>query len=128
MAIIFEVYLMRSYDEYRQIMRLWDDGMNQSEIEQITGIPRTTVRDCIKRYKSGKELEAWIHEETQALLTSKLRGEVTGDYSRLLQAYAYVLGIYLGDGNISKVRNVLRLRVSLDCAYPNIIAKCVAEL
>ena len=39
--------------------------------------------------------------------------------------YAYLLGLYLGDGNISaNRRGVFRLRVTLDLAYPNIVLEC----
>jgi hypothetical protein len=43
----------------------------------------------------------------------------------LLPTYAYVLGLYLGDGNIVKMPRTYRLRVTLDAKYPNIIASCI---
>jgi hypothetical protein len=36
--------------------------------------------------------------------------------------------MYLGDGYIDRVRNVYRLRLSLDAKYPNIIDRCVDAL
>jgi hypothetical protein len=46
------------------------------------------------------------------------------------QAYTYLLGLYLGDGNISKptAHRVYRLRVALDQKYPGIIQSCVEAL
>ena len=42
-------------------------------------------------------------------------------------AYAYLLGLYLGDGTISTgPRDVYRLRIFLDRAYPLIVDECVA--
>jgi hypothetical protein len=38
--------------------------------------------------------------------------------------YAYVLGIYLGDGCISRTGRTERLRVTLDTAYPGVIEEC----
>ena len=38
--------------------------------------------------------------------------------------YSYLLGLYLGDGCISKCRRVWRLRVVLDAKYPAIIGRC----
>lgn len=39
--------------------------------------------------------------------------------------YAYLLGLYLGDGHIAEhPRGVLRLRIFLDCSYPALIAEC----
>jgi hypothetical protein len=38
--------------------------------------------------------------------------------------YAYLLGLYLGDGCISQSRRVWRLRIALDAKYPTIIDRC----
>lgn len=38
--------------------------------------------------------------------------------------YAYVLGMYLGDGSIARGPRTYRLRITLDTAYPGIIAEC----
>jgi hypothetical protein len=52
------------------------------------------------------------------------------DFSSLdAYAYAYLLGMYLGDGCISSHRRaVWRLRVSLDAAYPRIVAECASAM
>jgi hypothetical protein len=39
-------------------------------------------------------------------------------------AYSYLLGIYLGDGCVSRGGRVWRLRITLDSRYPGIIARC----
>jgi hypothetical protein len=44
-------------------------------------------------------------------------------------AYSYLLGLYLGDGHItSGPRDVHRLRIYLDRAYPLIVAQCEAAI
>jgi hypothetical protein len=44
-------------------------------------------------------------------------------------AYSYLLGLYLGDGTISRhPREVFRLRIFLDRAYPLIVAECSAAM
>lgn len=44
-------------------------------------------------------------------------------------AYAYLLGMYLGDGCISHHRRgVWKLRITLDSVYPRIIGECVGAL
>ena len=40
--------------------------------------------------------------------------------------YAYVLGMYLGDGCITRMRRSYWLRIALDAAYPDIIEECRA--
>jgi hypothetical protein len=50
---------------------------------------------------------------------------VTHDFPGLLPtAYCYLLGVYLGDGCISRCRQVWRLRITLDNKYPMIIDRC----
>ena len=44
------------------------------------------------------------------------------------RAYAYLLGLYLGDGWISKGPRAERLRFALDSNYPGIVAECVRAL
>jgi len=52
------------------------------------------------------------------------------DFSSLpAMPYAYLLGLYLGDGCISAShRDVYRMRIVLDSSYPGIIAECCAAL
>jgi hypothetical protein len=42
--------------------------------------------------------------------------------------YAYILGMYLGDGCITRAGRTERLRITLDKAYPGIIAECRAAV
>jgi hypothetical protein len=39
-------------------------------------------------------------------------------------AYGYLLGLYLGDGCISRSGRVWKLRITLDASYPGIIRRC----
>lgn len=38
--------------------------------------------------------------------------------------YAYILGMYLGDGYIAKHPRTYRMRITLDTKYPDIVARC----
>lgn len=42
--------------------------------------------------------------------------------------YSYILGIYLGDGHITKMSRTYRLRIFQDAKYPDLIDKCVKYL
>jgi hypothetical protein len=122
---------MRTYEEYHSILRLWEAGNNKSEIERITQIPRPTIRDCINRFGSIKGLEGATTKTvelsaSEPLALSRLRDKAAP--SSLRQAYAYGLGLYLGDGSIDKTPRVYRLRVALDAKYPGIIQECVKAL
>ncbi len=85
----------------------------------MTGIPRRTI--------SG-----WRRGESRIRSRAECggRGEARHDFSRLSPTqYAYLLGMYLGDGCISAARRgVFCMRIALDASYPGIIAECCAAL
>lgn len=114
---------MRSYDEYKQILGLWELGINKKAISRQTGIPRRTIIDCIQRYGSVAALEQESEQKLSPILLQILRDENSSH--PVVQTYAYLLGLYLGDGNIVKMPRTYRLRVTLDVKYPNIIASCI---
>jgi hypothetical protein len=104
---------MRSAEEFNEVRRLIAAGMNDCAIARQTGIPRPTVRDWRRRPPP------------------RLRGRaltpcgVDHDFGAVPAApYAYLLGMYLGDGHISRLRAVWRLRITCDTKYPYIIARC----
>jgi hypothetical protein len=56
-------------------------------------------------------------------------GHDVHSYSELPREYAYLLGLYLGDGCISShPRCVYKLRVVLDVKYPGIVDECAAAM
>jgi hypothetical protein len=115
---------MRDYDEYRQILELWELGIPKKRIAIILTIPRATVRDCITRYRSVEGLQ---ENKERALRSTpdEVLSRICNAADQLAQQnYSYILGLYLGDGNITKVRNVYRLRITLDARYSNIIKSC----
>ena len=51
------------------------------------------------------------------------------DFEALPDSYAYLLGLYLGDGCLSEhQRGVFRLRIVLDDHYPGIIRECAEAM
>ncbi|MDX1994339.1 MAG: LAGLIDADG family homing endonuclease [bacterium] len=80
--------------------------------------------DCIRRYQSLAGLEAQrerASKSTAEVVLSRIQYETNAQ-----QAYAYLLGLYLGDGSIvlNKNQRSYRLRISLDQKYPEIIEAC----
>ena len=107
---------MRSLDEVALVRSLIDAGLNDCEIARRTGIPRATVRDWrVKpqppvRRADGCPVCGHPEHDPEALPARE---------------YAYLLGLYLGDGCISPHRRgVFHLRVTLDVRYPLIIDEC----
>ncbi|MDQ3785186.1 MAG: helix-turn-helix domain-containing protein [Actinomycetota bacterium] len=96
-------------------------GMNDCEIARRTGIPRRTVGDWRRHggqhHGFGKNDDRSEEPDRQCPICGK------GDLHR--EWYAYLLGMYLGDGCLSvHPRGVFRLRISLDVRYPGIIDEC----
>jgi hypothetical protein len=107
---------VRSVEEIALVRSLLTDGLNDCEIARRTGVPRRTVRDW--RVKQAPV--------ARAQFGCPACGHARHDDAGLpAQAYAYLLGIYLGDGCISPHRRgVFNLRVTLDVRYPGIIEEC----
>lgn len=117
---------MRSHDEYRQILQLWEAGKNKSQIANIMDIPRSTVRDCIHRYESVAGLEsATSAPPAKARIVTQIHSGQVEETSHIFTAYAFLLGMYLGDGYIIKQGRTYWLRITLSSHYPQIIASCV---
>jgi hypothetical protein len=91
---------------------LVEKGLNDSQIARLTGIPRRTVLDW---RRDRRDLQSPLAADPN----DPAEGELPG------RAYAYLLGMYLGDGCISAGRrDVWRLRIVLDAAYPGIVEEC----
>ena len=105
---------MRSQEEVDEVLMLCRAGLTASEIARRTSIPRSTVRDWLSCPQTrGRSHDCAGH-----------------DFSLLDErAYAYLLGLYLGDGCISPSRRgVWRLRITLDSIYPGIVSECARAL
>jgi hypothetical protein len=110
---------MHSDQQVRRVLGLVGTGHSDSAIALLTGIPRRTVSD----WRRGKNL----------LRPRGLRGDGVcegHDFSVIpSREYSYLLGLYLGDGYISKgQRGVWHLRITLDSAYTAIVDECCVAL
>jgi hypothetical protein len=99
---------VRTRDEMKTVQALWAAGLNKCAISRATGIPRSTVK-------------SWL-----------LGGMPTGNYRNAREPaladlpaadYAYLLGMYLGDGHIARSERTYLLRVSCDAQYVEIMAE-----
>jgi hypothetical protein len=107
---------MRRPEEVRLVQHLAADGLNACEVARRTGIPRSTIRDWL----AG----SLPHVVTGGSATScRACGHERHDFDALPDAdYAYLLGMYLGDGCISKApKGVFKLRISCDMKYRGIM-------
>jgi hypothetical protein len=104
---------MRSPAEFEAVQTMLARGMNDFEIARVTGIPLSTVR----RWKVDPGIESRRNRQSTCPICHD---------GRVPEAdYAYLLGLYLGDGHIAKCgRDVFRLDISLDSKYPGIVSEC----
>jgi hypothetical protein len=96
-------------DVVEAVLRLSQSGRPPSEVARSVGLPRRTVVDWV----AGRTPRRDADPRSERLI------------ARLPLSYAYLLGLYLGDGCVSEgPRGVYKLRVALDVAYPGIAAEC----
>lgn len=91
-------------------------GLNDSQVGRVLAIPRVTIRD----WRCGKIPGARRSVEDCPRCHSAPLNE---------KAYAYLLGLYLGDGCLSESRRgVFRLRIACCDAYPGLMDECEAAI
>jgi hypothetical protein len=116
---------MRSQEQVAGVLALVALGLNNCEISRRTGVPRTTVRGWRAGRVPGK-----AQRRTRMRILDGTACERCGhpqhDFEQLDAAgYSYLLGMYLGDGHITRHRRgVYRLSVYCDAAYPGIVEEC----
>ena len=113
---------MYSQDEIDHALSLSGDGLNLSQVARATGIARATVR----KWSRGDLPRQGLARQRASCLRCHPEGVVLRRASE--SAYAYLLGLYLGDGSIAKHPRAFRLAVSLDRGYPVIVAECEAAI
>lgn len=104
--------MTRPKEQLDAVEALITEGRNDCEIARLTGVPRETVRDWRRGVRGSGERPS-------------ASGECRHDFRSLPpRTYSYVLGMYLGDGCISRQRRHWRLRIVMDARYPGIIDEC----
>lgn len=107
-------------DVHRVLHLRKTQGLGARRIGRITGIPVKTV-------------QGWLTEPALALARPVQSGnECHGSCESWRQLdpsnYAYLLGMYLGDGYIVRTRNVYRLSIFCDPKYQRIIGEVCRSL
>jgi hypothetical protein len=115
---------MRSEAEYRQALQLIEAGINDCEIGRRLGIPRGTI----KTWRNGRPDGSGGRTAGSAGYRIVSCFRCDGGWVDQ-EAYAYLLGAYLGDGYITLMpRAVYALRITCDLRYPNIIDEIATHI
>jgi hypothetical protein len=102
---------VRSAAEVDEVRRLSRQGEPAAAIARRLGIPRTTVR-------------GWLNPTARTPRPPRV-----ADLSTLPPtAYAYLLGLYLGEGHVASTGRSYRLTIKLDAAYPGIVDAAAAAV
>jgi hypothetical protein len=107
---------MRRQAEVAHVLSLVGRGLNDCAISRATGVPRTTVRMWrIGRVPSSHSLAKSECDMCKGRSWPSVPSK----------QFAYLLGQYLGDGSIARMRrNVFALRIYSDMKYPKLIREC----
>ena len=107
---------MRPREQVETVLALSAAGLGTVEIAARTGVPYSTVR----KWRAGTtRISRGGHH------CARCGGPKHTIPAAVERAYAYLLGIYLGDGWIATHRRgVYNLRIYLDERYPGIIGEC----
>jgi len=108
---------MRPAHQFDHVSLLIHEGFGDARIAALTGIPRSTVRDWRRKGRPGKR------QRISALDCPRCGGAIADESS-----YAYLLGLYLGDGCISRHPRAYRLRIVLDVRYASIIYQAMLAM
>jgi hypothetical protein len=109
--------MTRPIEEFEEAMRLVRWGMNDCQISNLMGVPRTTVKGWRKKLRRDPR---WAPGNFERANDCPFCG--SGHVNP--EAYAYLLGMYLGDGHIVHQARTTKLGISLDAKYPGIIYEC----
>jgi hypothetical protein len=109
---------MHAAETVAEVLRLGGSGLGARRISARTGLPVGTITDWL----AGRTPRRWTAAASGGCATCGASSHLIVDSA----AYAYLLGLYLGDGYVAPhPKGVFRLRITLDEAYPEIIERCV---
>src|SRR3954451_10382669 len=108
---------MHSPDTVALVLDLRARGLGARRIAAQTGLPVRTITDWLAgRTPGGSRGKTGVRCDRSGATSHEISESA---------AYAYLLGLYLGDGHVSThPRGVYKLRIFLDDAYPEILASC----
>src|SRR3712207_5176441 len=104
---------MHARGDMDRVRQLIEEGLADHEVSALSRVPIGTVR-------------RWRHGATLAF------GPRAAARPRTWRpadpwSYAHLLGLYLGDGCVSRTKSAL-LQIALDARYPGLIDECVVSM
>lgn len=110
--------MTKTRTEVLTVFDLADAGLSKKAISRETGISRAAIRDWLSdRERALKRTERFLSGKT----AMDCHGACDPAAGLNGPVYAYLLGIYLGDGCISTHARAYRLRIACADTYPRIM-------
>jgi hypothetical protein len=109
---------VRSPGDRNAARELIERGIPDTEIARRLGLPRTTIRDWRRRPYARAGVTSACERCWRPM--TAVHFDATD--------YAEFLGLYLGDGHISRLARTERLRITLDSRHANVVAEAAALL
>jgi hypothetical protein len=106
---------MHARSDFDSATRMIQAGLSDTDVAARTGIPRRTVN-------------RWRHQGRAPGSLRRRAPRPTRWRPPDPAPYAYLLGLYLGDGYVASSSRSPFLQISLDDRYPGIIAECAAAV
>ena len=125
---------MKPTEQVERALALSDAGWNNCQIARELEVNRRTVSDWVRgRSRLRRPSHTYVSQQARNRGTCPRCSNRASENGVTLgvapYSYAYLLGLYLGDGTISThPRGVHRLRIFLDRRYPVLIDECVAAI
>jgi Homeodomain-like domain len=107
---MFVVFVLHDEKAVTEVLHLIEEGLSDYEIARRTPVSRSTVF-------------RWRHEGPP-----RDRWQSALERPQDEKAYAYLLGMYLGDGWVGQVARSWNLKVALDACYPGIVRECLSAM
>jgi hypothetical protein len=95
-----------------QVLQLIESGLSDRAVADSSGISRATVNRWRRLGLPS------VHCEPRKPLSRPLDDS----------AYAYLLGMYLGDGWVGQMSRTWGIKVALDAGYPGVVRECVGAM
>jgi hypothetical protein len=103
--------------DFNSYLKIKDSGMSIIDMSILLQVPKTTIRDWVSGRSGSKYLKTISSEEPidPVLQLTQLNPSLSNE--ERYSIYSFILGLYLGDGCIVKIRTTKRFGITLDKKY-----------
>ena len=113
--------MARPIQERVAVLELWRAGHSGKGIARATGIPRSTLRYWLRHF-------AGVAQAAEAADLKSAQWGFESLHQHHHPIYVYLLGLYLGDGCITRMRRTYVLRIFLNDGQPNVVAEATRAI